>query len=108
VYTIVEEDNYIDKPKFDGYRSYHAIIRDKNGVESELQIRTKRQDKFAIWAHDLYKPPTDDLKNFVDTHQDLVIDYSVQMSDYLAALDEGRNTKKPDCPKPIEEVEMCL
>jgi ppGpp synthetase/RelA/SpoT-type nucleotidyltranferase len=73
-YDIIDEDDYIGKPKFDGYRSYHAIMKDKEtGIESELQIRTQRQDVFANWAHDLYKPPNDDLRNFVETHKDLVL-----------------------------------
>ncbi len=108
-YDIVEEDDYIDRPKFDGYRSYHAIIIDKEtGVESELQIRTTRQESFANWAHKLYKPETDDLRNFVETHTDMVLKYQVDVGDYLSELDEGRKPKKPDCPEPIMKVLMCL
>jgi len=108
-YDIVEEDDYIEKPKFDGYRSYHAIIIDKEtGVESELQIRTQRQETFANWAHQLYKPDTDDLRSFVETHQDMTLKYQVDIGDYLSELDEGRKPKKPKCPEPIMKVMMCL
>ena len=79
-YDIVEEDDYISKPKFDGYRSYHAIMKDKEtGIESELQMRTQRQDVFANWAHDFYKPPSDDLKHFVQTHEAMALKYQVEV-----------------------------
>jgi len=108
-YDIVEEDDYIERPKFDGYRSYHAIIKDKEtGIESELQIRTTRQETFANWAHVLYKPETDDLRSFVETHTDMVLKYQVDIGDYLSELDEGRKPKKPICPPEIMKVLMCL
>jgi ppGpp synthetase/RelA/SpoT-type nucleotidyltranferase len=108
-YDIIDEDDYIEKPKFDGYRSYHAIMKDKEtGIESELQIRTQRQDVFANWAHDLYKPPNDDLRNFVETHKDLVLGYQVEVGKYIEELDKGAKPKKPECPPPIKKVMMCL
>lgn len=108
-YDIVEEDNYIDKPKFDGYRSYHAIIIDKEtGVESELQVRTQRQNTFADWAHKFYKPEEDDLKAFVQTHEEMALKYQVDVGNYYSELDNGRKPKKPLCPKEILKLMMCL
>ena len=108
-YDIVEEDNYIDQPKFDGYRSYHAIMKDKEtGIETELQMRTQRQDTFANWAHKLYKPESDDVRHFVETHEEMSLKYQVDVGNYYSELDEGRKPKKPICPEPIMKVMMCL
>ena len=108
-YDIVEEDDYIDRPKFDGYRSYHAIIIDKEtGIESELQVRTKRQETFANWAHKLYKPEEDDLKVFVETHKEMSLKYQVDVGNYFSELDEGRKPKKPLCPKELLKLMMCI
>ena len=108
-YDIVEEDDYIEKPKFDGYRSYHAIMKDKEtGIETELQMRTKRQDTFANWAHKLYKPESDDVRHFVETHEEMSLKYQVDVGNYYSELDEGRKPKKPICPELIKKVMMCL
>jgi ppGpp synthetase/RelA/SpoT-type nucleotidyltranferase len=108
-YDIVEEDDYIETPKFDGYRSYHAIIIDKEtGIESELQVRTQRQETFANWAHKFYKPEEDDLKEFVQTHEEMALKYQVDVGNYYSELDEGRKPKKPLCPKEILKLMMCL
>ncbi len=108
-YDVVEEDDYIETPKFDGYRSYHAIIIDKEtGIESELQVRTGRQETFANWAHKLYKPEEDDLKAFVKTHEEMALKYQVDVGNYYSELDEGRKPKKPICPEPIMKVMMCI
>ncbi len=107
-YNVVEEDDYISKPK-GGYRSYHAIIKDENGIETELQIRTANQNTFADWAHEFYKPPTEKMEAFYSEHNELVSGYSESMSDYFFSLDSGQtNVKKPGCPQEIVKVEMCL
>jgi len=57
-YDVIDEDNYIQKSK-GGYRSMHFTVQDKNGLKSEIQVRTPNQDKWANWAHDnFYKPLT--------------------------------------------------
>lgn len=60
-----EFDDYIAKPKENGYRSLHtAIISDKNNPV-EIQIRTKEMHDFAeygIASHSMYKAEKGDAK----------------------------------------------
>lgn len=50
---IVKENNYIDSPKKDGYRSYHIVFEyqrgkeDLKGYKIELQIRDLNQHRWA-------------------------------------------------------------
>ena len=53
-HKIYKEDNYINKPKPDGYRSLHIIFEtqnldncEHNGLKVELQIRTQQQHQWA-------------------------------------------------------------
>jgi ppGpp synthetase/RelA/SpoT-type nucleotidyltranferase len=40
-FEIVDEDNYLDKPRTTGYRSYHLIVRPKESQKVvEIQLRT--------------------------------------------------------------------
>jgi len=43
---LAEFDNYIAKPKPNGYKSIHTAIQIGNGVFCEVQIRTKEMDDF--------------------------------------------------------------
>lgn len=58
IFEVLEEKNYLTKPKPSGYRSYHMIIEVSLGalfhdatVPVEIQIRTSAQDFWATLEH---------------------------------------------------------
>lgn len=56
--VIKEYDDYIARPKPNGYRSLHTVVRDDDGFIYEVQIRTQEMHKFAEYgmaAHWRYK-----------------------------------------------------
>lgn len=107
-FDVADEDNYIQKPN-GGYRSIHMEIRDKNGLVSEIQVRTPNQNKWAIFFHDkFYKPIDDDLKAFVESHYSTIDDYAQRMSDYYFKQDNGEDVEVPECPSEIIEMIGCV
>ena len=52
---IVKENNYYDNPKGGYYYGHHFIIRDRDGRNIELQVKTKRMSKFYLKTHEGYK-----------------------------------------------------
>jgi len=107
-YDVVDEDNYIQKSK-GGYRSMHFTVQDKNGLKSEIQVRTPNQDKWANWAHDnFYKPLTPQMKEFIQANYMEINNYAQQMSDYYYNVDQGEDIEIPECPPKVVQVLGCL
>jgi ppGpp synthetase/RelA/SpoT-type nucleotidyltranferase len=99
-FEVVDEDDYITKPKSDGYMSYHMIIKDKDGLEKEVQVRTKNQNRMGDWAHDIYKPQTPEQEKAVQEARDVLEDYATKLWKWYEKKDRGEDPgPEPDCPE---------
>lgn len=86
--VLVDKD-YIKKPKPNGYRSYHMILKYKDGIESEipfeLQLRSISMDSWASLEHKLkYK------KNV--SNEKLIVNELKRCADELASTDLSMQT----------------
>lgn len=107
-YDIVEEDDYISKA-LDGYRSHHLIAKDENGLEFEIQVRTKNQNTWADWAHPIYKPENPAQEQAMADSAAEISDFKLRMSAFYYAQDDPKvpRVSKPKCPKFIETSFGC-
>ncbi len=106
-YRVVGEDDYIDKPQ-GNYRSHHLILEDpETKLKFEVQIRTKNQNTFADWAHNVYKPVSEEqAKHRADPE---VSAYESGIAAYFWALDtKARPPNKPPCTPVIKQAFGCL
>ena len=110
--VIPPEDNYIEKPLGGengmGYRSYHMIIEDKDGLQKEVQVRTKNENTHADWSHDAYKPRTPEQAAIRQKYSDVIDKYSRDMSDYYYAKESGKKANPVPCPVPLKDTFGCL
>ena len=95
-YEVVTEDDYLETPQ-GAYRSYHLIVR-HGGLQKEIQVRTARQDVFANWAHESYKPHTPVQIAAMRDHEPEITEYSKTASTYYWAQDTGKPTNPPSPP----------
>jgi len=112
-FTVVESDDYVERsqggPEGWGYRSFHAIIKDKDGLQKEIQLRTPLQHTHAEWCHDIYKPPTDVQRRVVEDNKRVIQDYALGMSEHFYKRDLKKPAGDPlPCPPPVREFFTCL
>lgn len=108
-YKVIEEDDYIQSPQGD-YRSHHLIIEHR-GLQKEIQVRTRNQDSFANWSHDVYKPLNEEQEAVVKSHVNEIQVYSKRASDFYWLADQGKDLHPPHpppCPPVIGRVFGCL
>jgi ppGpp synthetase/RelA/SpoT-type nucleotidyltranferase len=103
-YKVTWEEDRITQPKA-GYRSYHLVAEDTDGLSFEIQIRTPNQHTWAEWAHPIYKAAKPEERRFLKRHQQAMDDYSAKMSAYFYSQDNKklRAIEKPECPPAIAE-----
>ncbi len=82
---IVEEKDYINDVKPNGYRSYHLIVK-TGGLNAEIQIRTISMDTWATLEHHMrYK------KN-IEGNKELIFEELKRCADELASTDASMQT----------------
>jgi ppGpp synthetase/RelA/SpoT-type nucleotidyltranferase len=110
-HDIVEEDDYLRKAN-DGYRSYHFVARDDEGLEFEIQVRTKHQTEWADWAHKVYKPEeqTAEQRALLASFEEVIQGYRLMMSAYYYSLDDPKvkPIEPPPCPEVIKMTFGCM
>lgn len=98
--NVLNDDDKINMPNKDGYRSYHLIVRDKDGLEKEIQIRTKSQDKMGDWHHDIYKPVNEAQEKVLAKSKTELNEYAKKLWDWYEKQDRGQDPgPEPDCPE---------
>lgn len=112
-YKIVAEDDYEHQPLGGdeglGYRSFHAVIEDGDGLQKEVQLRTPNQNAHADWCHDVYKPVTPEQDSAMKENAATIAQYARSMGDYFYSVDSGKKgSGKPDCPPAVQQYFSCL
>lgn len=87
LFQIIEEKDYYEYPKPNGYRSYHILVRmkDEDALLAEIQVRTIANDFWATLEHQLkYKK---DLE-----HEELIRKELKRCADEIASVDLSMQT----------------
>lgn len=85
-YEIIEEKDYINNAKPNGYRSYHMILRVDGKYHAEIQLRTISMDTWAALEHHLK------YKKKVGGRQELIVGELKRCADELASTDLSMQT----------------
>ncbi len=83
---VIEEKDYISHVKPNGYRSYHMILRFRQKVYAEIQLRTISMDTWAALEHHLK------YKKQIGNRQDLIVKELKRCADELASTDLSMQT----------------
>jgi putative GTP pyrophosphokinase len=83
---VLEERDYIRHAKPNGYRSYHMIIRTRQGYYAEVQLRTISMDTWAALEHHLH------YKKRLGGNQKLIVQELKRCADELASTDVSMQT----------------
>lgn len=85
-YEIVEEKDYIRHAKPNGYRSYHMILKTRQGFFMEVQLRTISMDTWAALEHHLK------YKRKLCNNEQLIVSELKRCADELASTDISMQT----------------
>ena len=85
-FEVVEERDYIRHAKPNGYRSYHMILRSREGYYAEVQLRTISMDTWAALEHHLH------YKKAPEGNQRLIVQELKRCADELASTDVSMQT----------------
>ena len=85
-FQVVEERDYIRHAKPNGYRSYHMILRSREGFLAEVQLRTISMDTWAALEHHLH------YKKKATGNQRLIVRELKRCADELASTDVSMQT----------------
>lgn len=85
-YEIIEEKDYINTAKPNGYRSYHMILRVGGRYHAEIQLRTISMDTWAALEHHLK------YKKKIGARQKLIEEELKRCADELASTDLSMQT----------------
>lgn len=92
-FPVTSEEDMTLSPRSDGYRGLHFNVDLGSGLTGEIQVRTKRQDKWADWSHDRIYKSLEGAQNDIAKNRAAIDAYATKMSDYYAALDSGADPK---------------
>jgi len=96
LYDTADLEEMVDKPRDDGYRAVHAIIKLPSGKTAEVQIKTHLQQIFSGFTHDAIYKGKPEIKNDKGTRK-----FVNDLSSYLYKLDKGKDPGERPLEPPI-------
>jgi GTP pyrophosphokinase len=102
-----EFDDYISRPKPNGYQSLHTVVADEKGLPVEIQIRTQQMHDHAengVAAHWAYKEAGS--KGYAGVSADSFYDQKIAMLRQLLAWEQDVSAKKEESPTPSSSQTM--